>query len=108
MKYYKTKENKIRAIGEKTDIDGDQSFLVQDDWVEVTKEEAEAIANPVIEKTYEELLQECLNNRQSAYKQESDSLFLEATFDNNEIIMQKWRSKVKEIKTRFPKPEVQL
>lgn len=39
MKYYKTSDNEIRAIGEKGDIDGDQSHLVQSDWVELPKGE---------------------------------------------------------------------
>ena len=52
MKYYKT-QNGIRAIGEKGDIDGDQSKLVQKDWILMTYEEVEAFLNP--HKTEEEL-----------------------------------------------------
>lgn len=52
MKHYKT-NNGIMAIGEKGDIDGDQTHLVQEDWVEITKEEMLAITNPP--KTEEEL-----------------------------------------------------
>jgi hypothetical protein len=103
MKYYKTKENKIRAIGEKGDIDDDQSFLVGKDWIELTKEEAEAITNPPL--TIEQLLQNCINQRQSAYKNESDPLYLEAIFDNDDNKMQSWKDKVQEIKERYPKPE---
>lgn len=45
MKYYKT-QNGIRAIGEKGGIDGDQSKLVQDDWIEISCDEMMAITNP--------------------------------------------------------------
>jgi hypothetical protein len=102
MKYYKTKENIIRAIGEEGDIDGDQSFLVQDDWTEITKEEVEAITNPPL--TEEQKLQLCINQRQTAYKVESDPLYLEAIYDNDDSKMQDWRDKVQEIKERYPKP----
>ena len=54
MKYYKT-QNGIRAIGEKGDIDGDQSKLVQKDWVEISYDEMIEITNP--HKTSEELEQ---------------------------------------------------
>lgn len=54
MKYYKT-QNGIRAIGEKGDIDGDQSKLVQKDWIEISYQEMLEITNPP--KTQEELEQ---------------------------------------------------
>jgi len=40
MKYYIT-DNGLRAIGEDFDIDGDQSFLVEPSWVELTDEQIE-------------------------------------------------------------------
>lgn len=54
MKYYKTNYG-IRAIGEKDDGSGlgDQTDLVQDDWILMTNEEVEAFLNP--HKTEEEL-----------------------------------------------------
>ena len=52
MKYYKI-NNEIRAIGEKGDIDGDQSKLIQKDWIEISYDEMMEITNPP--KTQEEL-----------------------------------------------------
>ena len=49
MKYYKTKTD-IRAI------EVSQEFLIQDDWIEITKEEMLAITNPP--KTDEQILAE--------------------------------------------------
>ena len=49
MKYYKTKTD-IRAI------EVSQEFLIQDDWIEITKEEMLAITNPP--KTDEQVLAE--------------------------------------------------
>ena len=55
------------------------------------------------QKSYEESEQLVLDKRARAYKLESDPLFIEASFDNDETAMQKWRDKVTEIKERFPK-----
>ena len=49
MKYYKTKTD-IRAI------EVSQEFLIQDDWIEITKEEMLAITNPP--KTNEQIIAE--------------------------------------------------
>ena len=49
MKYYKTKTD-IRAI------EVSQEFLIQDDWIEITKEEMLAITNPP--KTDEQIIAE--------------------------------------------------
>lgn len=46
MKYYKDTNGEIWAIGEETNIDGNQSFLVQEYWVLMTTEEIEAHINP--------------------------------------------------------------
>ena len=46
MKYYKLENSTVRAIGEESDIDGDQSFLVEDSWILMSKEEVEAHINP--------------------------------------------------------------
>ncbi len=48
MKYYKT-QNEIRAIGQEGDIDGDQSKLVQKNWIEISYEEMMKITNPLKE-----------------------------------------------------------
>lgn len=53
MKYYKTSESKVIAIGEEGEIDGDQSSLVQSDWRLMTDKEVEAHINPP--KTSEQL-----------------------------------------------------
>lgn len=49
MKYYKI-NNEIRAI------ESGQEFLIQEDWIEVTEDEALAITNPP--KTAEQILAE--------------------------------------------------
>lgn len=63
MKYYKT-NNGIRAIGEKGDIDGDQSKLVQKDWIEITYDEMMKITNPPkTAKEIEEIRVNEINNK---------------------------------------------
>ena len=63
MKYYKT-NNGIRAIGEKGDIDGDQSKLVQKDWVEISYDEMMDITNPPkTAKELEEIRVNDINNK---------------------------------------------
>lgn len=59
MKYYKLLDGSVRAIGELGDIDGNQSFLVQPDWVLMTAEEYEAFINPP--KTPEQIQAEKFN-----------------------------------------------
>lgn len=54
MKHYIDKDNQLHGIGEVGDIDGDQSFLVQDSWTLLTDEEFQAIVNPA--PTEDELL----------------------------------------------------
>lgn len=63
-------------------------------------ETQESILN---QKSYEESEQLSLEKRAKAYKFESDTLFLEANFDNDESKFQDWRDKVNEIKARYPK-----
>ena len=46
MKHYIDKNKQVHGIGEASDIDGDQSFLVQDSWTLLTDEEFQAIINP--------------------------------------------------------------
>jgi len=46
MKYYRTPNGEVRGIGEEGDIDGDQSSLVQSDWVLMTAEEYELFIHP--------------------------------------------------------------
>lgn len=63
MKYYKT-QNGIRAIGEKGDLDGDQSKLVQKDWVEISYDEMMEITNlPKTQKELEEIRIDTINNK---------------------------------------------
>lgn len=40
--------------------------------------------------------------RQAAYRAESDPLFMEAKYDDDPVKMQNWKSKVMEIKERYP------
>ena len=46
MKHYIDKDKQIHGIGEAGDIDGDQSFLVQDSWTLLTDEEFQAAITP--------------------------------------------------------------
>lgn len=63
----------------------------------------DAIEGVLSQKTYEESEQLTLDNRAAAYQRESDPLFIEASFDNDEVKFELWRDKVKEIKARYPK-----
>lgn len=63
----------------------------------------DAIEGVLTQKTYEESEQLTLDNRSEAYKRESDPLFIEANFDNDEVKFELWRDKVKEIKARYSK-----
>ncbi|MEQ3511952.1 hypothetical protein ABMY35_01085 [Pseudoalteromonas sp. BZB3] len=45
-----------------------------------------------------------IQQRQQAYKQEADPLFIEWQFDQTPEAEQAWRAKVEEIKARYPKP----
>lgn len=44
-------------------------------------------------------------NRQRAYEQESDPLYMEWQFDQTADSESAWRSKVEEIKQRYPMPD---
>ena len=46
MKHYIDTNNQIHGIGEASDIDRDQSFLVQDSWTLLTDEEFQAAITP--------------------------------------------------------------
>ncbi|MGL4868781.1 MAG: hypothetical protein ACRC48_00960 [Aeromonas veronii] len=43
--------------------------------------------------------------RESAYRIESDPLFMEARYDDDPIKLNAWKSKVAEIKARYPLPQ---
>ncbi|EDP59431.1 hypothetical protein [Vibrio sp. AND4] len=47
-----------------------------------------------------------LHKRKAAYKKESDPLFMEWQFDGSTDSEHAWRSKVEEIKSRYPLPEL--
>ena len=51
MKHYIDTNNQLHGIGEDGDIDGDQSFLVQDSWTLLTDEEFQVIVNPPMTDT---------------------------------------------------------
>lgn len=74
-----------------TDLDYMQSLGMNDEQIE----------SVLMQKEYE-LGDGMINKRKEAYLTESDPLFIEATFDNNDAKMQAWRDKVIEIKERFP------
>ena len=46
MKHYIDKNSQVWGIGEAGDIDGDQSFLVQDSWTLLTDAEYQAATTP--------------------------------------------------------------
>ena len=53
-----------------------------------------------------ELLAHVQVQRQAAYRQESDPLYMEWQYDQTSESEQAWRQKVEEIKERFPLPAV--
>lgn len=53
---------------------------------------------------FEVRLNETINLRKQAYVLESDPIFMEAKYNEDEVLMQKWRDKVEEIKLRIPLP----
>ena len=53
---------------------------------------------------YDDLLSAALSNRVEAYKSESDPLYIEWQYDQREEGETVWRSKVLEIKERYPLP----
>ncbi|WP_394179615.1 hypothetical protein [Marinomonas posidonica] len=59
---------------------------------------------PSPELTLEERLVQAQANRASAYKAESDPLYMEWQYDQTDEAEQKWRDKVTEIKARYPLP----
>lgn len=83
--------------------DGKQHTDISADYMDklgLDDDTQESILN---QKSYEESEQLVLDKRARAYRKESDPLFIEASFDNDETAMQQWRDKVTEIKERFPK-----
>jgi len=56
---------------------------------------------------YQQELQTVIEQRKQAYKLEADPLYMTWQFDQTPEAEQAWRSKVEEIKTRFPKPMAQ-
>lgn len=59
MKFFKTPSREVRCVGEKGDLDGDQSFLIKNDWVEITKEEMKILTTPTLTE------EEIKNNRKN-------------------------------------------
>lgn len=53
---------------------------------------------------YDDLLSAALGNRATAYKSESDPLYIEWQYDQSDEGETKWRAKVLEIKERYPLP----
>ena len=76
MKYYKTLNDDVMAIGEDADIEGDQSELVKEEWVLLTDEEYNAFLNP--SKTREEIKEEY----SAAIQNMLDSKAKELGYDN--------------------------
>ncbi|WP_217494995.1 hypothetical protein [Marinomonas sp. FW-1] len=59
---------------------------------------------PKPEPTFEERQALAIAQREAAYKQESDPLYMEWQYDKTDEAEQKWRDKVAEIKERYPLP----
>ncbi len=55
-----------------------------------------------VEDFVEDAAATAINNRQVAYKSESDPLFMEAQYDGTEKSLKLWRDKVAEIKAKYP------
>jgi hypothetical protein len=58
--------------------------------------------NSVLSQRQYEAVDGAVAKRKEAYLTESDPLFIEASFDNDEAKVQAWRDKVIEIKARYP------
>ncbi|RJE78129.1 hypothetical protein CWB96_18500 [Pseudoalteromonas citrea] len=81
----------VASVGQILDSAEIASFLLQNE-LDIPVSE--------LELTYEP--SEALSARKSAYKLESDSLFIEWQYDQTDTAKQKWLSKVEEIKARYP------
>ena len=80
MKHYIDTNNQIHGIGEASDIDGDQSFLVQDSWTLLTDEEFQAIVNPPL--TEAETLEKAQQDITSAIQTMLDTKAQSMRYDN--------------------------
>jgi hypothetical protein len=114
MYYQKIDGKLIRPLpgyfdGLKRDLENvDEALLseMQADYMSIPDAE---IAE-VDEKTHTQFtaLQQCLENRRQAYREEADSLYLEAIYDaritKSEPDFTKWDEKHIEIRNRIPKP----
>lgn len=90
----------------------DAGFITPSDY-EIWDEELEQLRGKTLdelvadglmtkEERFEIKLQQCFSNRKAAYANESDGLFFD--YQRGEIEKSVWENKVKEIKTRYPKP----
>ncbi|MEZ8758743.1 hypothetical protein AB6D89_09805 [Vibrio splendidus] len=66
-----------------------------------TEEEAVACLSAEQKKQH---LEEVMDKRKAAYRKESDPLFMEWQFDGTSESESLWKSKVEEIKARYPLP----
>lgn len=57
-----------------------------------------------LEHSYDKKYKDCIAKRYHSYVLESDPLFMEWQFTQDEGDMVKWRNTVMDIKKRFPKP----
>ena len=89
MKHYIDKDNQVHGIGEASDIDGDQSFLVQDSWTLLTDAEYQAIVNPpltlaqvqdiqteALYTSYSEAITQDIDYMSTVFQADSNSLML--------------------------------
>ena len=92
------KELKINGVNF-VNVPADPAILLE---IGVSEAEVATMLNALAK---ENVLEEALSNRLTAYKAESDPLFMESQFDSTAESHQKWQDKVAEIKARYPLPK---
>lgn len=85
MLHYKTPNGTIRAVGEAGDIDGDQSFLVQESWTlltdaelnpPLTLEQVQEAQIRVITTSYNDAIAQDIGYMSTIFQADSNSLML--------------------------------
>ena len=95
MRYFKTEEGVIRGV------DTDQEPLIEESWVEITKDEADRILSAeedarLHDRSYEE-------KRVGEYPPMSE--YLDAIVKGDEVQKQKYIDDCLAVKAKYPKPE---
>lgn len=96
MKYKLTNSNSVVRLSDNACIpfaEGNRDYREYLNWLEEGNEPEPA--DPIPEP-------DPIVMRRAAYREESDPLFIEASFDMDDEKFEVWRQKVREIKERYP------